>query len=72
MAGLSLAKLGGLAEIPFGIGMSLGFALLGVLIQFAINKPDEDEYDDEEEKETETDGEDETEERDREESIEEE
>lgn len=51
MSGLSLARLGGLAEIPYGVGMSLGFALLGVLIQFAINKPsedeDEEEYDDE-------------------------
>lgn len=46
MAGLALGRIGGLAEFPYGIGMSLGFSLLGVLIQFAINK--EDEEDDEE------------------------
>lgn len=51
MAGLSLSRIGGLPEIPYGIGMSLGFALLGVLIQFAINKPEEDEDDEEDETE---------------------
>ncbi len=49
MAGMSLAKLGSLAEFPFGVGMSLGFSLLGILIQFAINKKeDEDDEDDDE------------------------
>lgn len=43
MGGLSLAKLGGMAEIPYGIGMSAGFAILGMLLQFAINKPEDDE-----------------------------
>ena len=50
LAGMSLAKIGGLAEFPYGIGMSAGFAILSLLIQFAINKPkyidDDDEYDD--------------------------
>lgn len=50
MAGMSLAKLGSLAEFPYGIGMSAGFSLIGILIQFAINKKeeddDEDDYDD--------------------------
>ena len=36
-------------EIPFGIIFSIGFALVGMLIQFAINKPKyDDDYDDEE------------------------
>lgn len=50
MAGVSLAKLGNLADIPYGLGMSVGFAIIGMLIQFAINKPaadDEDDLDDE-------------------------
>lgn len=51
LTGVSLAKLGGMAEIPYGIGMSAGAAILGMLIQFALNKPkyvdeDEDEYED--------------------------
>lgn len=45
MAGFALGKLGGLANIPYGIAMSLGFAALGMLLQFAINKP---EYEEEE------------------------
>lgn len=49
LAGISLAKLGGLEEIPYGVGMSIGFALLGMLIQFAINRPEDDEEDEEEE-----------------------
>lgn len=50
-AGYALAKLGGLAEFPYGLGMSLGFAALGTLIQFAINKveDEESEYEDSEE-----------------------
>lgn len=51
LAGMALAKLGGLSEVPYGIGMSAGFAILSMLIQFAINKPkyidDDDEYGDE-------------------------
>ena len=43
MSGVSLAKLGNLADIPYGLGMSVGFAVLGMLIQFAINKPVSDE-----------------------------
>ena len=38
MAGFSAAKLGGLADIPYGLGLSAGFALLGMLIQFATNR----------------------------------
>lgn len=52
MAGMSLAKLGSLAEFPYGIGMSVGFSLLGILIQFAINKK-EDEDDEEEDEDDE-------------------
>ena len=51
LAGISLAKLGGLEEIPYGVGMSIGFALLGMLIQFAINRPEDDEEDEEGEEE---------------------
>ena len=47
MAGVSLAQLGNLADIPYGLGMSVGFAVLGMLIQFAINKPVSDEEDEE-------------------------
>ncbi len=39
MAGVSLAKLGNLADLPYGLGMSICFAILGMLIQFTINKP---------------------------------
>ena len=38
LAGLSIAQMGGLAQFPYGIGMAVGIALLGMLIQFAINK----------------------------------
>ena len=51
MAGVSLAKLGDLADFPYGLGMSVGFAIIGMLIQFAINKPasdNEEDLDDEE------------------------
>lgn len=52
MAGLSLARLGGMKEFPIGILMSVGFALLGILIQFVTNKDsDEDDEDEEEEEE---------------------
>lgn len=55
MSGISAAKLGNLADIPYGLGMSVGFAILGILIQLAINKPqvEEDEMDEEEEMEDE-------------------
>ena len=33
--------------IPYGLGMSVGFAVLGMRIQFAINKPVSDEEDEE-------------------------
>lgn len=46
MAGVSIAKIGGLEQFPYGIGMAVGIALLGMLIQFAINK---DRYDDDDE-----------------------
>ncbi len=52
MAGMALAKLGGLAEFPYGIGLSAAFAALGMLIQFAANKKKYiDEYEDEYEEE---------------------
>ena len=46
LAGFSIAKIGGLEQFPYGIGMAVGIALLGMLIQFAINK---DRYDDDDE-----------------------
>ncbi len=46
LAGFSIAKIGGLEQFPYGIGMAVGIALLGMLIQFAINK---DHYDDDDE-----------------------
>lgn len=49
MAGFSLAKLGGLANIPYGLAMSVGFVALGMLLQFVINKPEYEEEEDEEE-----------------------
>ena len=62
MAGISLAKLGDLADIPYGLGMGVGFAVLGTLIQFAINKPQmEAEMDEDGEEETEDEKEDEDE-----------
>ena len=49
LSGFSAAKLAKMEEIPFGIIFSIGFALVGMLIQFAINKPKyDDDYDDEE------------------------
>ena len=38
-AGLSLAKLLAMDQIPYGILFGAAFAILGMLIQFAINKP---------------------------------
>lgn len=52
LSGFATAKLANMEEIPFGIIFSVGFALVGMLIQFAINKPKyEDEYDGEEDEE---------------------
>ena len=49
LSGFATAKLTNMEEIPFGIIFSIGFALVGMLIQFAINKPKyDDDYDDEE------------------------
>lgn len=43
-AGVSLAKISVLEQIPYGVLMSLGFAVLGMVIQFAINKvPNDDD-----------------------------
>lgn len=49
MAGYALARLGNLAEIPYGIAMGIGFALIGLLIQFATNRGSDEEDEDEEE-----------------------
>ena len=49
LSGFSAAKLAKMEEIPFGIIFSIGFALVGLLIQFAINKPKyDDDYDEDE------------------------
>ena len=48
MAGISLAKIGDLADFPYGLGLSAGFAVLGMLIQFAINKSHEEDEEEEE------------------------
>lgn len=49
LSGFATAKLANMEEIPFGIIFSVGFSLVGMLIQFAINKPKyEDDYDGEE------------------------
>lgn len=37
-AGFALSRLGRLPELPYGLAMSAGFALLGLLIQFLTNK----------------------------------
>ncbi|NSG81147.1 DUF4203 domain-containing protein [Blautia schinkii] len=52
LAGVSIAKIGGLEQFPYGVGMAVGIALLGMLIQFAINK---DHYDDDDEEDEEDD-----------------
>lgn len=51
LAGFSIAKIAGLAQFPYGVGMTAGIVILGMLIQFAINKDRYDEDDDEEEEE---------------------
>lgn len=53
IAGLSLGKIGSIPEIPYGLGMAAGFAVLGMLVQFVTNKPEEDEEEDEEDEEEE-------------------
>lgn len=45
LAGFSLSKIGGFEQFPYGAGLTLGITLLGMLIQFAINR---DRYEDEE------------------------
>lgn len=51
LSGVATAKLTNMDEIPFGIIFSIGFALVGMLIQFAINrlKYEEEEAEEEEE-----------------------
>ena len=47
MAGFSLAKLGGLSDIPYGLGLSVLCTALGILVQFATNRRiviEEEEY----------------------------
>ena len=51
LSGLATAKLANMEEIPFGIIFSVGYALIGLLIQFAINKPRDEDYDDDEDNE---------------------
>lgn len=55
LAGFSLAKIGGLEQFPYGAGLALGIALLGMLIQFAINRDHYEDEEDEEEDEEEDD-----------------
>ncbi len=57
LAGISLARLGGLDEVPYGIALSAAFAILGMLIQYASNRAgDEEEQEEEKEKEEEKQG----------------
>ena len=44
LSGFATAKLVKMEEIPFGIIFSVGFALVGMLIQFAINRSKYDDY----------------------------
>ena len=53
IAGLSLCKIGSLPEIPYGLGMAAGFAVLGMLVQFVTNRTEEDDEDEEDEEEEE-------------------
>ena len=52
LSGFATARLANMEEIPFGIVFSIGFALIGMLIQFAINKPKDDRDYSEDEEET--------------------
>lgn len=49
-AGLSLSRLGKLPEMPYGLAMSVGFALVGLLIQFVTNRADREDIPEEEER----------------------
>ena len=49
LSGFATAKLTNMDEIPFGIIFSIGFALVGMLIQFAINRSKYEEEEAEEE-----------------------
>ena len=49
LSGFATAKLVKMEEIPFGIIFSVGFALVGMLIQFAINRSKYDDYEEPEE-----------------------
>lgn len=51
LSGFATAKLTNMDEIPFGIIFSIGFALVGMLIQFAINRSKYEEEEAEEEEE---------------------
>ena len=51
IAGLSLGKIGALPEIPYGLGMAAGFAVLGMLVQFVTNRSEEEDEEEEEEEE---------------------
>lgn len=49
LSGFATAKLLRMEEIPYGILMSAGYAFVGILIQFALNRPSdrqEEDYDD--------------------------
>ncbi len=43
IAGFAFSRLGGMAEVPYGIALSAGFILLGLLVQFATNRSDEED-----------------------------
>lgn len=53
LSGFATAKLTNMDEIPFGIIFSIGFALVGMLIQFAINRSKYEGEETEEEEEEE-------------------
>lgn len=58
LAGFSLSRLGSLAEFPYGIGLSAGFAIMGLLIQFATNRKEDEEEEAAEEAEAQKKGQD--------------
>ena len=47
LSGYSLAQLGNLPQLPIGVAMIVAFAILGMLIQFTINRQSEDDEDEE-------------------------
>ena len=54
IAGFSMAKIGHITDLPIALSMSAGFAVLGMLVQFATNRiPDDDGEEEEEEEWTE-------------------